>query len=182
MDSLYRSVELIPDMVLFMNKSQEPKNRAGCLLCLRNDHEKTRTKGQEKRILTSAQILFREQVRYTDMCLDHNISPEMRTQEMGVKLDEFKGAQLVITDRLHGMIFAAITGTPCIVINSKSPKVRGCYEWIKDLDYIRFADDIEQIEDLYRQIPSGPHRYDNSHLLPYYKKLKDLILETVRRS
>lgn len=85
----------------------------------------------------------------------------------------------MITDRLHGMIFCAITGTPCVVINSKSPKVRDCYEWIKDLDYIQFCDDIDNLSAAMQTVSKGSHRYDNSKLLPYYEELKTDILETV---
>ena len=176
MSQLYRNVKLVPDMVLFMDKSQTQKKRQGCLLCMRSDREKTCTDEQEKQIWASAQKLFRDQVKYTDMCLDHGVSPAKRKQELKVKFDEFRNAQLVITDRLHGMIFAAITGTPCIVIDSKSPKVRGCYEWIRYLDYIRFADTAEQIEALYADIPKGEKRYDNTVLFPYLDILKTDIL------
>lgn len=61
-------------------------------------------------------------------------------------------AQLVITDRLHAMIFAAITETPCIAMDNKSKKVKGVYEWIRDLPYVQYADDIstacELIQDM----------------------------------
>ncbi len=177
MNGLYRNVKLVPDMVLFMDKSQTQKDRNGCLICLRNDREKTRTEEQEKKILATADNLFHEHIKYTDMCLTHGIPPEKREKALEEKFDEFKSAQLVITDRLHGMIFSAITGTPCIVIDSKSPKVRGCYEWIHNLDYIRFADNVEQIEGLYKQMPKGENHYDNRLLLPYRDVLKKDISE-----
>ena len=82
----------------------------------------------------------------------------------------------MITDRLHSMIFCAITGTPCVVINSKSPKVRGCYEWIKELDYIQFCDDINNFSEAMKVVSKGSHRYDNSKLMPYYEGLKTDIL------
>ena len=37
-------------------------------------------------------------------------------------------ASLVITDRLHGMIFAVISGTKCIAIDNKTHKVEGVYK------------------------------------------------------
>ena len=98
-----------------------------------------------------------------------------RTQILDKFMGEIGGKELVITDRLHGMIFCAITGTPCVVINSKSPKVRGCYEWIKHLDYIRFADKAEDIAAEYYAIPKGPHYYDDSHLTHYYDSLAEDI-------
>ena len=86
---------------------------------------------QEQEIRRQAQQIFA--VRDSDTVVGRQISPDQREGEVLSKLEEFSSAELVITDRLHGMIFCAVTGTPCIVINSKSPKVRGCYQWICDL-------------------------------------------------
>ena len=176
MSGIYRNVKLVPDMVLSLNMSGEDQKRDGCLLCLRNDCEKTRTDEDESVIFQQATVLFGEKVRYTDMCVDHSIPIENREKELSQKFDEFRGSSLVITDRLHGMIFCAITGTPCIVIDSKSPKVRGCYEWIRKLDYIRFADNMSQIVNEYYEIPKSIHKYDKSHLEHYYQELSDDIL------
>lgn len=177
MKNAYKNVDLVPDMVLSLNKSGAQQKRNGCLLCLRNDCEKTRTKTQEQQIRNQAEQLFGNAIRDTDMIAEHNISVAERETALQEKFEEFSKAQLVITDRLHGMIFCAITGTPCIVVDSKSPKVRGCYEWIKHLNYICFVDAPEQIVQTYRSIPDGPHKYDNSDLMPYYDKLADDILE-----
>ena len=96
--------------------------------------------------------------------------------------DEFRHARLVITDRLHGMIFAVITGTPCIVIDSKSPKVRGCYEWIKQLDYIKFIDSAEDIEKTFRQIPNKNFVYDNSLFQKYYDELGHYLISVSKKN
>ena len=56
------------------------------------------------------------------------------------KLDEFRKSKLVVTDRLHGMLFAAITGTPCIALGNSSGKVKGVYDWLTHLDYIQYVD------------------------------------------
>lgn len=172
----YRNVKLIPDMVLSLNQCGTEKERHGCLLCLRGDCEKTRTEEQEQIIRKQAAELFGDDVRDTDMVEKGRITVAQREAALNAKFDEFSGVELVITDRLHGMIFCAITGTPCIVVDSKSPKVRGCYEWIKDLDYIRFADDVSQIVEEYHKIPKTAHKYDNSHLMPYYDELAQDIL------
>ncbi len=180
MSELYRHVKLIPDMVLSLNEYTDTSIRRGCLLCLRSDCEKTRSEDEEATVRQQAAALFGDQVRNTDMMADHAFPLEQREQQLRKKMDEFKSAQLVITDRLHGMIFCAITATPCIVIDSKSPKVRGCYEWIRHLDYIRFADNACQIADLYHQIPQNEHHYDNTHLLPYFHELEQDILKIVK--
>ena len=95
-------------------------------------------------------------------------------------MEQFAHAELVITDRLHGMIFCAITGTPCIVINSKSPKVAGCYEWIKNLDYIRFAENAASIKDEYNKIPKGENIYDHSKLDPYFDELRNDLIRLIK--
>lgn len=41
------------------------------------------------------------------------------------KYIKFRECELVITDRIHGMIFAAITGTPCIALSNY--KIKGTY-------------------------------------------------------
>ncbi len=178
MKGMYRNVKLIPDMVFSLNLSNHDAQRKGCLLSLRRDCEKTRTEEQEAAVRSQVQALFGENVKDSDMVADVCIPVEQRKQALAEKFAEFASAQLVVTDRLHGMVFCAITGTPCIVLNSKSPKVRGCYEWIAHLPYIRFAEDPAQLTQLYRQIPQGPHIYDNSHLTRLYEELAEDI-ETI---
>lgn len=182
MSSLYENVKLVPDMVLSLNECRPDTIRSGCLLCLRNDIERTRTEEEDLCIEQQARQVFGDNVRRTDMCAGYPIPVDRRDEELEKKFSEFRNAELIITDRLHGMIFAAITGTPCIVIDSKSPKVKGCYEWIKDLDYIRFADNVDDITGEYYKIPTGIHVYKNDHLLHYYEELtKDLLNYISRR-
>ena len=180
MNMAYRNVKLIPDMVLSMNPYESTAERHGCLLCLRSDCEKTRSEAQEQVVREQAAALFGGVVHDTDMVENYRVSVAQRSDALRAKFEEFSGAELVITDRLHGMIFCAVTGTPCIVINSRSPKVRGCYEWIKHLEYIKFADRPEEIGELFRSIPAGPHKYDNAHLQHYYQMLAEDIKRIVR--
>lgn len=179
MNAAYRNVKLIPDVVLSLNKCEAGALRKGCLVCLRSDCEKTRTGVEEACLIEQIQHIFGKDYHFSDMCTGYDIPVNQRETELERKFDEFRHAELVITDRLHGMIFAAVTGTPCIVINSKSPKVRGCYQWIKDLEYIRFADHVEDIQTLYSMIPKKEFVYDNSKLAHYYdelmKDLKDIL-------
>lgn len=174
MKEVYRNVVLIPDMVLKMKPEIENRERSGCLLCLRNDLEKTMNDEQYSIIKEQVNSIF-DCVKNTDMVLPSAVSIDEREEKVYDKFKEFSGAELVVTDRLHGMIFCAVTGTPCLVINSKSPKVKGCYEWIKHLDYIRFVDDVSKITEEYAKISKKNNVYDNSHLDKYYEDLKSMI-------
>ncbi len=177
MRNVYPNVKLIPDMVFSMNLCGEAKPRSGCLLSLRHDQERTRSQEQEDAVLSQVSALFGDRVRESDMVTDYCIPVSDRRRELQEKFDLFASSELVITDRLHGMVFCAITGTPCVVLDSKSPKVRGCYEWIRHLDYIRFADDASQITREYQSIPQKEHRYDNSHLQSCYEELAEDLLD-----
>ena len=182
MCQLYQNVKLVPDMVLSMNKCEEEAQRTGCLLCLRNDREKTRTDADEQGIIRQMQVIFGDGVARTDMQAGYDIPPADRAQELEKKFAQFRSARLVITDRLHGMIFCAITGTPCIVVDSKSPKVKGCYAWMKNLEYIRFADHVSEITEIWEKMQKTDCHFDNAHLQPYYEDLKADILRFAGKS
>ena len=64
--------------------------------------------------------------------LSSSRGPSARSGELGSS----------VTDRLHGMIFSVVTGTPCIALDNVSGKVRGVHAWIEDLPTLRFAHDL----------------------------------------
>ena len=175
MKSAYKNVKLIPDVVLSLDMSDNKIDRDGCLLCLRHDREKTLTDMDEDIIIRQVERMFGNNYTRTDTCIGVYISKDNRGVELSKKIQQFKSAELVITDRLHGMIFAAITGTPCILIDSKSPKIKGCYEWLKTLEYIHFVNDISQINDIYKSIPKREYNYNNEHLKPYF----DILIQDI---
>lgn len=170
--------KLMPDMAMYLNLCEPHFERHGCILSLRRDREKTMTAEQERLIKAQAEDLFGSYT-YLDMVLDHGIPVEQRKQALQKQFDAFKRTELVITDRLHGMIFCAITGTPCVVIESKSHKVIGCYEWIKNLEYIRFCDSVEEISKVYSSMPKKEFDYDNAELLHYYEDMLKSIKKAV---
>ncbi|MNE93367.1 putative pyruvyl transferase EpsI [compost metagenome] len=82
----------------------------------------------------------------------------------------------MITDRLHGMIFAAITSTPCIALGNYNYKVVGSYEWIKHLGYIKFTNDINQIPELIEELSRIPApRYNNDFSAEHYNQIVEAL-------
>lgn len=176
MKPIYKDVKLCPDIVLRFNRYEPGTTRTGCLICLRNDVERTLDDNSHKTIIKQVETLFDRDITITDMyeeseSLEDKVDLRVREALVNKKLAEFKSAKLVVTDRLHAMIFSAITGTPCIVVNSKSPKVKGCYEWLKDLRYIRLCDNVGDIVTIYDEIKDTNPCYNNKDLLPYYDEL-----------
>ncbi len=167
---------LVPDMVLWLDGySRKETNKSQILLCLRKDAEKT----QDVDIYIKQELSYlSEDICFTDTVVNHMISPAKREAEVTKKIDEFSKARLIITDRLHGMVLAAIAETPCIVILSKSHKVKGVYEWIKELEYIELVEDVSQIREAAQRVlcVDKPH-YDNSDVKNAFEPLIKAIQE-----
>ena len=91
--------------------------------------------------------------------------------------NKFRNSKLVITDRLHGMVFSAITKTPCIVTKSLDHKVIGTYEWIKNLNYIKLVEDLsfENINPLIRELMTLKNFDEIDLNKDYFDRLKDKI-------
>lgn len=65
------------------------------------------------------------------------VSKEKREEKVKQKLREVYECSFIITDRLHGMIFAYLVGTPCIVFDNKTHKVSGVYkQWLSECSNI----------------------------------------------
>ena len=168
-------VKLIPDMVLSLDECREGQERSGAVLCLRKDREKTMDDADSTEIYNWTNKIF-DSVKEADMCLDHNVHPENRIEELEKQFETFSRAELVITDRLHGMIFAAITGTPCAVFFSMSHKVKGVYDWcLSDAEYIQSVENCADIAAFYEKIKGRSFSYDNTALKPYYDELIEII-------
>ncbi len=66
---------------------------------------------------------------------------------VGEQLIKFAKSKVIVTDRLHGLIFALITNTPCIVISSYNQKLKEFTDMLKDNKSIIFIDkDISKLE------------------------------------
>lgn len=149
MKKLYSNLKIIysPDIVLSMQKQVFNKPRFGILVCFRHDKEQALISSEEKVLINNLRKKFYS-VSVIDTMADKPITKDNRDEMVRNKLKQIASARLIITDRLHGMVFAAITGTPCLVLGNNHHKVYGTYEWLKHLDYIRFVYDIYEIEDL----------------------------------
>lgn len=157
-------------------------DRNGVLLCFRSDLEKVLDSslvGEIKHSLKQQDIPFFE----TDTVLPANIPIDQRNSELNRKLSQFQTSKLVITDRLHGMLFAAITGTPCIALDNVSKKVSGAYNWIKTEENILCLQDdqsdtasiIKTINQFYKTAVPNYEIDINSEFLNLKKIIGDIL-------
>ncbi|WP_277468865.1 MULTISPECIES: polysaccharide pyruvyl transferase family protein [unclassified Paenibacillus] len=167
----HNKVLLTPDIVMSLDITDPPRERSGVLMCIRADKESIFNEAQKKIINDSVSKAF-DQITYSDTCIIRYVSVEEREHELYSLWNQFKEAELVITDRLHGMIFAAITSTPCIALGNYNYKVVGSYEWIKHLGYIKFTNDISQIPELMDELSKIPApRYNNDFSTTHYNQI-----------
>lgn len=160
----------VPDIVLYLENirfRQEIKKGSDILICLRKDKEKITDNKIGNIIL---ELKNRYSIKYTDTVINSFILPNKRRKYVEEKMLEFANSKIVITDRLHGMIFAFLTKTPCIALNNSSGKVLGVYEWIKECGYIKVINNIEEIPKLIEILVKENLREVN--LQDTWKKLK----------
>ena len=168
---------LVPDIVLFCNEHQYVKREESVLFCFRDDKEKYISE-TVKESIKKAVIKSDYEIKQTDLQLPYDIKKSQRKEEIMKKMDDMRKSSLVITDRLHGMIFAVITGTPCIVFSNYNHKIKGTYEWISYLPYVKYVENAEEaIEWIPKLIKMQDCKYDNTPLLPYYDQLAQVVKE-----
>lgn len=171
---------LMPDIVTYYKGDFSGYKRSGgVLLCLRHDKEKVIGMDLENEIVNVLSSSGFE-ISYTDTVVPYRISEYMREREILKKLQEFAQCRFVITDRLHGMLLAAVSATPCLFMDNCSKKVSGTYEWIQNLEYIKPLKDMDSLKAFIRQLDRGQtYCYTNEQLQGYYDKLAEIIRNDV---
>lgn len=142
----------MPDLVCYYNYdtvTEAVPNQVG--LCFRKDHEKTIKDGLQRKI--EMELLKKGiMVKPFTTVLPQKIESANRIEVLKRFLDELKKNKLVITDRLHCMLFCFILGVPCIAFDNLSHKVSGVYEWIKECEFVILVDKETSIENLFEKI------------------------------
>lgn len=137
-------VHLVPDIVLSLNKCQPVLDRRGIIMCFRNDSESIFSKEVKSKLIELVNAKYNHVTFYDTHIGDDNFKVSKADEELNKIWIAFKSCKVVITDRLHGMIFCAITKTPCIVLPNSNHKITGSYnEWLWDLDYIRLVENFD---------------------------------------
>lgn len=166
-----------PDMVCGLNYSDNNLERRTVAICFRKDKESVLSE-KEKATLESYLISRGWKLSEITTINDSNVEPSQREKALLAKFNEFSTKKLVITDRLHAMLFSAITGTPCIALDNISGKVSGVYKWISFLEYIWFVKDVDNIIPLLKSINiDRSYTYNNLCFSAHWEKLASIIRE-----
>ena len=125
---------LVPDIVMSLNKVKPSLSRNGVLFLMRRDREKLQNP-EFNGIKDYVTKKYRYKISDTVGDIWYRIDEKTASKRVDQKLKELQKSKLVITDRLHGMIFAYITGTPALVFDNNNHKIKNFYNtWIKGKD------------------------------------------------
>ena len=160
-----------PDIVTYLNETKEDEKREGLLFILRSDIEANLTQEQIKQIDTIAKKYF-DKIEYSDTAKGGMILEKHRKTKLENMFNKYRKAQLVITDRLHGMIFAAITSTPCIALDNYNHKIRACSVTLEGLDYIKYIESIDEIEEKIKYLLNNKFdKYNNEFAIRQFEQI-----------
>jgi pyruvyl transferase EpsI len=136
---------MAPDIVLNLDKINDAVNRKGVLCCLREDSESILSSDTCQKIKQFLSNRW-DNVILTNMRNDFPLDINNRALIIEYKLQQFRTSELVITDCLHGIIFAVITHTPCIAINNNYHKISAfCSTWLSDVTFVRNIDNVSEL-------------------------------------
>lgn len=164
---------LVPDIVTVMQLEMKRQIRSGILFCMRADKEKIISDSDINELKKWFKTKYPdEKIEFTDTVIKKEITLNMRSDEVKRKLTQFSKAKLVVTDRLHGMIFAAITDTPCLATGNVNGKVKFVYEWIKNNSYVKYIDNLKDVEKIMEGVDLEKiYTYDSSNVAKNFEPL-----------
>lgn len=133
-------VEASPDTVLSLGYGEMSGSRAGAMMMVRDDVESVLSRNVREMIATVVEgvtddVVVKDTV---DVTLE-DCQPDRYEQALGGFWELLRSRRVAVTDRLHGMIFCAITRTPVVVLPNSNHKISGTYDaWLKEDPCIRF--------------------------------------------
>ena len=134
------TIKLCPDIVLSQDARQYIFRNQTALYCLRKDKEQSSINIRQIESLNRYITKMYENIKFIDTQIDDNcVKKSGGDRYLKQILDTFSQVKLVITDRLHGMIFAFITHTPALVFDNNTHKISSTYSWIKDCGFIHLV-------------------------------------------
>lgn len=171
-----KNVFLVPDIVLYLKNDCIINERTCILTMKRNDHEGNSSE-KISSLAKKIQTEFNFPIADIDNIKNYKISYSNREEELLKQFNEISKAKIMITDRLHGMIFAIITNTPCVVFDNNNKKISGVYNaWLKDCKNIYIVNETEEIdfEKIKSIINSDNKEFSKKHINDKFNDIKKL--------
>lgn len=143
-----------PDMVTsWIGMYTSPAPHSGILFCIRQDGESSLDSQERERI-----FCFLETLAPTELCGTEASSRSSDWKEESIALiRRFSQAQLVVTDRYHGMLFALAAGVPVAVLPAHGHKLSSGADQLAALcpGYVRTAANEAELRTAVQELLKG---------------------------
>lgn len=148
MQSTFRnSVIFTPDIALYLNSVRLEDVRTGALLILHGD-TKTIVGQSISNVVTEMINPYPLKNDDTVFSKYKKIPPIIRQSAYEEELKTFSQQKIVITDSWHAMIFAVITGTPCLLFGNNYSKGKYAYfDWLEHISWVEYTEE-DNYEDI----------------------------------
>lgn len=169
---------LIPDMALFLEPSKLKIKKDGkkVIFCMRSDKEKKISNNDIDDFIDQVCLLSPDiKIIQTDTVQNIFVSQAKRKKLVEDKIEEFSKADLLITDRLHGMVFGYLAGTPVAVLSNINHKVGGVYDWIKGNTKIRMIETSKELGSFCQEILLQEEDYFYIDFKENYQPLIEIV-------
>lgn len=176
------NIYLVPDIVFTLNfEVNKALVRKDVIFLERKDIEKKIKQEESDFMIQSVKTVYSDsKIFYSDTCVNSIVFPFQRKKIVYKKLNEISKFELVLTDRLHGMIFAYITKTPCLVVNNKNGKIKATYEWIKSCENVKFCDKLDEINQNLAYLKTNENNF--VHLIDFMNYFEPLVKVLMSRN
>lgn len=138
-DDLAHEAALVPDMVMWLQLRQFEKDepRHGVMTIFRQDVEQQYDNQLKQQINTKLATRF-ERVTASDTVLQLQVMDTAQRQEYLTNYwHEMTRHEVIVTDRLHGLIFGLITQTPTVALANNNGKITSLYDtWLTDIPWL----------------------------------------------
>ncbi len=170
------------DLVTFIQADVIKQDKKNVLFCFRTDKEKLEHKAIDE--IKNRLIELGYEINYTDTVLDRKIyTVEERNELVKEKFAQFSKYNLVVTDRLHGMLFAVVSNSPCLAFDNVSRKISGVYDaTLNAVPYVVCTDGNISFDEtsLDKLLELENVKYDNSPFADNYKKLMSVLDSVIK--
>lgn len=137
---------LMPDLALSL-KYKNNSGRLGSLICIREDRESSGVNTEMIGDFLSRKGMKPDRI---STVIDQEVSLDNREEHLEKLLSKISSAEVVVTDRLHAVIFCAVTDTPCIALDNVSGKVSELCRWLAGNGRIVFCECTEMLEECWK--------------------------------
>lgn len=171
---------LCPDIALY--DALDPAYKSGQAdrvgVYLRQDREKI----SSDRVVEELMNCFREnryEFFFSDTMAKHQVPIWRREKAIANVIADMRTCRVILTDRLHAMVYSVIAGVKCIALDNKTNKVFGVYDkWLRDDPNILFMRKEEgSIARFADFLSEEPKPFSAARLTAEFKKLARFIEE-----